>query len=54
MTPLQEGIVIGVVLTAIPAARIGRILTAALCKRAGLKPSEIQRYDNATDGESEE
>jgi hypothetical protein len=46
-------LLIGVALGAIPSATLGRIMTAYLAKRAGLKPSEIQEYQNAADGDAD-
>lgn len=47
-------LLLGVALGAIPTARLGRVATAALAKRLGLKPREIAQYDDAADGDSEE
>ena len=48
-----ELILLGVALGAIPSAMLGRIMAAWLGKRAGVKPSEIAAYSEASDGESE-
>jgi hypothetical protein len=43
-------ILTGYALGAVPTTETGRMLLAAIGKRAGLKPREIERYQSATDG----
>jgi len=48
----METLLIGAALGATPSARLGRLGTAIIAKKAGLKPRELEQYDNATDGET--
>jgi len=48
----METLLIGAALGAIPSARLGRLGTAIIAKKAGLRPAELEKYDDATDGES--
>ena len=45
-------ILVGVALGAIPSAALGRLMVVWLAKRIGVSPKEIERYGEATDGES--
>ncbi|MFA1612039.1 hypothetical protein [Halobellus rubicundus] len=47
MTPL-EWVLVGVVLTAVPSTDLAAIAVAWLAKKAGLKPSDIRKYNAAT------
>lgn len=40
-------------LGAVPATRLARIATAYAAKKAGLKPREIEQYNDATDGDTD-
>lgn len=47
MTPL-EWVLVGVALGAIPTSDLAAIAVAYLSKRAGLKPSDIRKFNAAT------
>lgn len=42
---------VAVALAATDAAALSRLFVAVLAKKLGIKPSEIMRYDSATDGD---
>lgn len=44
-------LILGVALGAIPTAQLGQLLLAALGKRLGISPREIQEYEKATEDE---
>lgn len=46
-------LLLGVALGAAPSAELGRVLLAALAKRVGVKPGEITRYAEASDGDAQ-
>jgi len=48
-----ELLLLGVGLGAIPASDLARLAVAALGKRLGVKPAEIQKYNAATDDDSD-
>jgi len=47
-----EILLAGIALGAIPTSELGRLLLTYLGKRAGVTPSEIEKYQAATDGEN--
>jgi hypothetical protein len=49
-TELAAVVFVAVALAATDAAALSRLFVAVLAKKLGVKPSEIMRYDNATDG----
>jgi len=44
-----ELLLLGVALGAIPSSELARLVVAALGKQLGVKPGEIQKYNDATD-----
>jgi len=42
-------LLLGVALGAIPSAQLGRIMIVVLGKRLGVKPKEIESYQDATE-----
>lgn len=49
---LASVVIFAVALASTDPAAISRLAVAALAKRAGLKPREIEQFEAATDGDS--
>lgn len=46
-------LVLGITLGSIPQIKLGRIMVAWLSKRLGVKPKDIENYQEATDEENQ-
>lgn len=47
-TPLRL-LLLGIALGAIPSSELGRLLVAVLAKKSGVDPSDIRKYNAATE-----
>lgn len=52
LTELAGVVFVAVMLATTDAAAVSRLALAFASKKLGVKPADIQRYDDATDGES--
>jgi hypothetical protein len=56
LSPTTQGVLIGIVIGAIPQNQLAAILVAFVGKKLGVKPGQIRSYQSAVDdgGEEEE